>query len=183
MWDLGRNHRFLFEEGWACRLHRFPAGWRVRLHWSALFIWELTLGIPVFLVFGDGWSFESRGTFACSLSRSCFISKAVLRTDRWRGVPGNAVSSWKRCDFRSIWVANLLLPGTSEWKSRSFIHSFIHLLHGASGSSEGRCGVCPYTHRRKSNNREIFTQTINGDSDQCYKEAVKDVMGVLDRKA
>lgn len=38
-------------------------------------------------------------------------------------------------------------------------------------------------HTDKISNRQILTQTINCDSDQCYKEVVKEVMGMLNRKA
>lgn len=98
------------------------------------------------------------------------------------------MSFWKLCDFYSVCSSGtslLVQPSTSEWRSESFIHSFIHLLCGApcggSHSSEGRCGVCLYTYQGQPTVSKFFGKKL-----QLWPvlwRSHKGCMGTLNRKA
>lgn len=94
------------------------------------------------------------------------------------------VSSWKRCDFLSFYLGGGSPLAQHLWMEVQVIHSFIRSPTAWGLRQQwGKMWCLSLYTLRKSNNRQIFTQTVNGDSDQCYKEAVKDAMGVLNREA
>lgn len=145
LWDLGGGHRFLFEECQAYRIHGVSAGLHVRLHLVSLVHLGDSLWIPLFLAFRNRWSLDSHQALLSAFYHfSYFISKAILRRNRWKWVSRNNMTS-----VLYIWMADFLLPSTTEWKSEEFIHLFIHLCWSSDGS-EGRCGVCCYRHWGRS---------------------------------
>lgn len=94
------------------------------------------------------------------------------------------VSFWKWCDFHSLYWGGRSPLSQHFWMEVQVIHSFIYSPTLGGLRQQWRKMWCLSLHTlRKINNRQILMQTINCDSDQCYKEAVKDVMGVLNRKA
>lgn len=94
-------------------------------------------------------------------------------------------SFWKLRDFHFLYLGGTYLPvqpRTSKWRSNSFIYLFGAWCR-ASHSHEGRCGAYLSLYiLGKTSSKHIISQIINCCYDQCY-EVVKDIMGVLNRKA